>query len=156
KNPNTRGVKELAPTARAWNELLGDIRGGKIQHVIALGGAAPRLDPEDATALGMLTTLVVIASHEGPLTEAAQVVLAATSWAEHAGTYVNRQGLKQHADKALEPQGSSRPAWEHATSIARAMHVNATWSKLKDLRAAMSGAGGAGAKSPTEVTTSAE
>ena len=155
KNPNTKGVKELAPTAKGFGELMGDIRSGRIQHVIVLGGAAPRLDPEDATALGMLTTLVVVASHEGPFTEAAHAVLPATSWAEHGGTYVNRQGIRQLSDKALEPQGSSRPAWEHAKTLARAMRLEPTWTKLKDIRASLPGTFPT-SPSPTQSTASAE
>ncbi len=58
----------------------------------------------------MVSTLVVVAAHEGALSEAAHVVLPATSWAEHSGTYVNRQSFHQVADKAIEPQGASRPA----------------------------------------------
>jgi NADH-quinone oxidoreductase subunit G len=135
---------------------MGDIRAGRVQHVVALGGAAPRLDPEDATALGMLTTLVVVAAHEGPFAEAAQVVLPATSWAEHAGTYVNRKGLHQASHKALEPQGSSRPAWEHARTLARAMHLEPGWKKLKDVRAALAGSSAAATTKPDTTTASAE
>ena len=134
KNPNTAGVVELMPTLRPFPQLIEDIRAGKVTHVIALGGVTPRNDPEDATALGMVSTLVVVAAHEGALTEAAHVVLPATSWAEHSGTYVNRQNLRQVADKALEPQGASRPAWEQLRAIAVALGLEPTWTKLKDIR----------------------
>ncbi len=134
KNPNTAGMKELVPNAKAFASLLDDIRGGRVAHVIALGGITPKNDPEDATALGMLGMLVTIAAHEGALTEAAHVLLPATSWAEHSGTYVNRQGIRQLADKGLEPQGASKPAWEHIRAIARALQVEPTWAKLKEIR----------------------
>lgn len=134
KNPNTAGVVELMPTLRPFPQLIDDIRGGKITHVVALGGVTPRNDPEDATALGMVSTLVVVAAHEGALTEAAHVVLPATSWAEHSGTYVNRQNLRQVAEKALEPQGASRPAWEQLRAIAVSLGLEPTWTKLKDIR----------------------
>jgi NADH-quinone oxidoreductase subunit G len=135
KNPNTAGVVELVPTLRPFPQLIEDIRAGKVAHVIAVGGVTPRNDPEDATALGMVSTLVVVAAHEGALTEAAHVVLPATSWAEHSGTYVNRQNLRQVADKALEPQGASRPAWEQLRAVALALGLEPTWTKLKDIRA---------------------
>ncbi len=134
KNSNSRGVKELAPTARQFGSLLDDIRGGRVSQVIALGGTTPRNDPEDATALGMLGTLVVVAAHEGALTEAAHVVLPATSWAESSGTYVNRQGIRQVADRALEAHGASRPGWEYARALAKALGLDPSWSKLKDVR----------------------
>lgn len=140
KNPNTAGVKELVPGARSYTQLIDDMRTGRVSHVIALGGVTPRNDPEDATALGMLGTLVVIASHEGALTDAAHVVLPATSWAEHSGTYVNRQGIRQIADKGLNPQGASKPAWELARLLAVALELSPTWTKLKEIRAMLVGA----------------
>jgi NADH-quinone oxidoreductase subunit G len=155
KNPNTHGVKDLAPAAKSYTHLLDDVRSGRVAHVVALGGPTPRLDPEDATALGMLSSLVVIAAHEGALTEAAHVVLPATSWAEHTGTYVNRQGRKQISEKGIEPQGASRPAWEHARSLARALGLEPTWAKLKDIRAGLIGAGAGPSHVPTEASTRA-
>ncbi len=156
KNPNAAGVKELVPLAKTYNQLLDDMRSGRISHVIALGGITPRNDPEDATALGLLGTLVVIASHEGALTDAAHVVLPATSWAEHAGTYVNRQGLHQVAERALFPQGASKPAWELTRTLATALGLEASWSRLKDIRGHLlggAGAAGGGAASTRDVST---
>ena len=132
-------MKELAPNARTYLQLLEDMRSGRISHVIALGGVTPRNDPEDATALGMLGTLVVIASHEGALTDAAHVVLPATSWAEHTGTYANRQSLRQVADRALIPQGASRPAWELTKLLATALGLEVPFTRLKDIRAGLLG-----------------
>jgi NADH-quinone oxidoreductase subunit G len=134
KNSNTAGVVELVPTLKPFPQLVEDIRGGRVAHVIALGGVTPRNDPEDATALGMVSSLVVVAAHEGALTEAAHVVLPATSWAEHPGIYVNRQGFRQIAEKGLEPQGTSLPAWEQLRAVAVALGLEPTWSKLKDIR----------------------
>jgi NADH-quinone oxidoreductase subunit G len=134
KNPNTAGVVDLVPTLRPFPQLIEDIRGGRVAHIVALGGLTPRNDPEDATALGMVSTLVVVAAHEGALTEAAHVVLPATSWAEHSGTYINRQNLRQLSEKALEPQGSSKPAWEQLRAVAAALGFEATWAKLKEVR----------------------
>jgi NADH-quinone oxidoreductase subunit G len=155
KNPNSAGVKELAPTAKSYTQLLDDVRSGRISHVIALGGVTPRNDPEDATALGMLGTLVVVASHEGAFTDAAHVVLPATSWAEHAGTYVNRQGLRQAAERGLFPQGASKPAWELTRSLAVALGLEPGWSKLKEIRANLGGASAASvaAASPASPVT---
>ncbi|CAN5924584.1 2Fe-2S iron-sulfur cluster-binding protein [soil metagenome] len=139
KNPNTAGVKELAPNAKTYVQLLEDMRAGRISHVLALGGVTPRNEPEDATALGMLGTLVVIASHEGALTDAAHVVLPATSWAEHTGTYANRQGLRQVADRAILPQGAAKPAWELTRLLATALGLEVPFTRLKDIRAGLVG-----------------
>ncbi|MCL2725070.1 MAG: 2Fe-2S iron-sulfur cluster-binding protein [Polyangiaceae bacterium] len=140
KNPNTTGVRQLAPHAMSFTRLLDDVRAGLVSHVLALGGISPTSDPEDATALSMLGTLVVVAAHKGALTDAAHVVLPATSWTEAAGTYVNKQGIRQIADKAIEPQGASRPAWEHARLVGRALGLEVNFAKLKDLRSMLVGA----------------
>jgi NADH dehydrogenase/NADH:ubiquinone oxidoreductase subunit G len=140
KNPNTTGVKELVPGAKSYTQLLDDMRTGRVSHVIALGGITPRNDPEDATALAMLGTLVVVAAHEGALTEAAHVVLPATSWAEQTGTYVNRTGIRQIAEKGVAPQGASKPAWEHTRLLATALGLTPSWTKVKDIRANLVGA----------------
>jgi NADH-quinone oxidoreductase subunit G len=138
KNSNFAGAHDLAGAGvKTFANLIDDIRKGSIAHVVALGGVTPKNDPEDATALGMLSTLVVVAAHQGALTEAAHVVLPATSWAEHSGTYVNRQNIRQVAEKGLEPIGASQPAWQHARSLAKALRVEPTWTKLKDIRAAL-------------------
>jgi NADH-quinone oxidoreductase subunit G len=140
KNSNFAGAHELAggdATAKTFANLIDDIRKGSVAHVVALGGVTPKNDPEDATALGMLSTLVVVAAHQGALTESAHVVLPATSWAEHSGTYVNKQSIRQVAEKGLEPIGGSQPAWQHARSLAKSLRVEPTWTKLKDIRTAL-------------------
>jgi NADH-quinone oxidoreductase subunit G len=155
KNPNTAGVLALAAGTKPYPQLLDDMRSGRVTHVVALGGVAPRNEPEDATALGMLGTLVVIAAHEGALTAAAHVVLPATSWAEQTGTYVNRRGLGQVTERALFAQGASRAGWELARSLALALGLEVGWSKLKEVRAHLAEpvgsarAGGAELSSPT-------
>ena len=77
-----------------------------ITHVLALGAAVP----VDAEPLGQ-AKVVTIAAHVGVLTELATVLLPSTSWAEHSGTYVNAKGMRQVSEKALEPQGASKPGW---------------------------------------------
>lgn len=148
KNPNTAGVVDLVPTLRPFPQLIEDIRAGRVTQAIALGGVTPRNDPEDSTALAMVSSLLVIAAHEGALTEAAHVVLPATSWAEHSGTYVNRQGLRQVAERALHPQGASKPAWEHIRELAKALGVEPGWTKQKDIRAKLTTAAAGVESSP--------
>ena len=52
---------------------------------------------------------------------AAHVVLPATTWAEAAGTYVNAKGMAQKSEAAIRPRGESRPAWEWAGLVAKAL-----------------------------------
>jgi NADH-quinone oxidoreductase subunit G len=129
KNPNTAGVKQLWPDAKPFADLARGIESGGIKHVIALGGVVPEENPLDK-----LDCLVVAAAHDGAMAKAARIVLPATSWAEHSGTYVNAKGHKQIADRALKPQGDSLHAWEHAASIARALGLEPTWGSLKEIR----------------------
>ena len=156
KNSNTAGVVELVPTLLPFPKLIEDIRAGKVTHVIALGGLTPRNDPDDFAALAMVSSLAVVAAHDGALTEAAHVVLPATSWAEHTGTYVNRQGFRQLSDKALAPQGASLPAWEQLRNVAMALGLEPSWTtKVKDLRAKLTMATAGAESAPSLPTASA-
>jgi NADH-quinone oxidoreductase subunit G len=148
KNPNTLGVAQLAPGAKPFASFLADVKAGRVTHVVALGGVTPGKMDDDGANLADATTLVVIAAHEGALTKAADVVLPACSWAEATGTYVNAKGMRQLADKALEPQGASRPGWEQVARVARALGFEPAWSKLKDVRASMRGALSPGQPTP--------
>ena len=137
KNPNTRGVEQLATTVSPLKALVDEIASGGVTHVLALGGAAT----VDGAALKR-ATVVTIASHYGPLTDAATIVLPATSWAEQSGTYVNARGMRQVSEKALEPLGASKPAWMHAADLAAALGYEPSWTKLKQIRTRLA-AGGA-------------
>ena len=133
KNSNTAGVTQLAPEAKPFSALLDDVRAARVSHVIALGGATPGEPGTDAEVM-KTAQVVSISAHEGALTKAATVLLPATSWAEHSGTYVNAKGMRQLADKALEPQGSSLPAWRHVAALAKALGLEVSWTKLKQIR----------------------
>lgn len=140
KNSNTNGVLELfakagitTPTniaADAGQGFATDIESGAISHVLSLGSTAP-LGP--GAVLGRATT-IALASHEGALAEQATVVLPATSWAEHSGIYVNKNSLHQRSDRALMPQGSSKPAWQLVLDVAKALGLTLSFSTLSELR----------------------
>ncbi len=133
KNANTAGVLLVAPDAKPFGELVKAIESGSVKHVVSLGGITP-MGEADAAALGKLDALIVVAAHVSALTTSAKIILPATSWAEQSGTWVNAKGHKQLADKALTPQGSSEPAHALLGQLARALGLEPTWGKLKDLR----------------------
>jgi NADH-quinone oxidoreductase subunit G len=135
KNPNTAGVKQLAPGARPFPELLKEIAAGRITHAIALGSETPTREPKDLATLQTLRALITLATTDGPLAEAAQVVLPVTSWAEASGTFVNAKGLRQLAEAAIRPLGSAKPAWEQLLRVALAMGLETSWTKLREIRA---------------------
>jgi NADH-quinone oxidoreductase subunit G len=135
KNSNSAGVKELIIAARPFGELLAEVGAGRVTHVIALGATAPGVEPKDLATLQTLRGLVTLTSHEGPLAEAAQVVLPVTSWAEGSGIYVNAKGMRQVSEAAIQPLGSARPAWEQIAKVAHALGLEAGWTKLREIRA---------------------
>ena len=137
KNPNTGGVKKLAPTARPVEELLERILGRTSTHVIALGADLPGAVEVLEAPLSKLAALVTIASHDGPLVRRAHVVLPACTWAEAEGTYVNSRGMAQKSERAIDPKGSARPAWELVASLGEALGYATRWRKLKEVRGAM-------------------
>jgi NADH-quinone oxidoreductase subunit G len=139
KNPNTRGVMQVASTTgpRPIAELLTAIDAGAYKFVIALGS---ELEVDAAAAketFSKLKGLVTIAAHDGPLSKAAHVALPACSWAEAEGTYVNRNGLAQKSERALTPRGDARPGWELVARLARALGYAMDWKKLADVHRAM-------------------
>jgi NADH-quinone oxidoreductase subunit G len=134
KNPNTAGVKTLKGDAQPFSKLAIDVATGAVTHAIALGGATPGDAASDVETLRPLK-LVTIAAHDGPLVRAAAVVLPACSWAEASGSFVNFNGVRQVAEKALEPIGSSRPAWSQLAHLSLALGHQPGWGKMKDIRA---------------------
>jgi NADH-quinone oxidoreductase subunit G len=134
KNPNAKGVDQLVPGVKALPSLLDEVQASRITHVLALGGAAA-VDVEAFRS----AKVVVVAAHKGPLTEVATVVLPATSWADHSGTYVNARGMRQVSEKALDPLGSSRPAWTQVAALATALGYEPSWANLKQIRGKLAG-----------------
>jgi NADH-quinone oxidoreductase subunit G len=133
KNPNSAGVKKLAPAAKPFAELLRAADEGKLTHVLVLGSQAP----VDVSALVKVEHLVLFATHEGPFQQFAEIVLPAASWAEAEGTFVNRQGLTQESERAVTPRGDSRPAFRWVHELRLALDRPPAWKKLGELRAAM-------------------
>ncbi len=134
KNPNTAGVRRLAPDAKPFAELARAAQTGKFTLVVSLGSSVP--NPADGAVLEKVPALVALATHEGPFAEHAEVLLPASSWAEADGTFVNRQGLAQESDRAVTPQGESRPAYRIVLELLRALDRAPSWKKLDELRAA--------------------
>lgn len=147
KNPNTRGVIALAASTagsdrsiaapRPIADLLKGIQAGKYAFALGLG-ADVEVDAKEAKgALSKLRGFVVIASHDGPLTQAAHVVLPACAWTESEGTYVNSKGMPQVSDKALKPLGDAKPGWALVAELGKALGYATSWKKIGDLRANM-------------------
>ncbi|HEX3850063.1 MAG TPA: molybdopterin-dependent oxidoreductase, partial [Polyangiaceae bacterium] len=137
KNPNTAGIAALGKSSglKSFVEFVEAIRAGKASTVIALGSATPT--GGGAAALSDVKNLIAISTHEGPFVERASVVLPASSWAESDGTFVNAKGMSQESEKAITPQGSSKPAFRLIAELAALAGKPLAWKKLAELRAAM-------------------
>jgi NADH-quinone oxidoreductase subunit G len=151
KNPNTAGVVSLCTTTppKSYAELAKNL--GNFSCVLALGSYVS--DPDGMGALREAKKLVVLATHEGPFVAHAQVVLPVSSWAESDGTFVNAKGIAQQSERAVRPQGDSKPAWKMVGALARALGLPLTYEKLADVRRAMAPEAGA---SVAELQTGAE
>jgi NADH dehydrogenase/NADH:ubiquinone oxidoreductase subunit G len=105
---------------------------------LARGGPA---DVDDATAAALARArTVVIAANQSALSDAAEVILPASSFAEIDGSYVNRQGREQRLHAGPAPAGESRPGWEIVVRLARTLGHPLRWTKLADVRHALAGA----------------
>lgn len=108
---------------------------GDITMLLALGS---QLETTEAVeALSGIGRIVALTTHEGPLASSAKVLLPASSWAEAAGTFINATGLTQTSERAIAPQGESRPAWKLAVAISNQLGLNLSLSKSKEMRAAV-------------------
>jgi NADH-quinone oxidoreductase subunit G len=135
KNPNSAGVAELVDviTLRSFSEFEAAVSSGKLETVVSLGSNVPH----ESSAPARVRQLLALASHEGPWAKAAAVLLPASSWAESDGTFVNARGISQLSEKAIVPQGDSKPAWRLVSELAQALGKAPGWRKLEDVRNAV-------------------
>jgi NADH-quinone oxidoreductase subunit G len=84
-----------------------------------------------------LSTLVTVSAHDGPLVRRAHVALPACTWAEAEGTYANSRGMAQRSERAIDPKGQARPAWELVSKLGEMLGYATRWQKVKEVRRAM-------------------
>ncbi|MBK7400229.1 MAG: molybdopterin-dependent oxidoreductase [Myxococcales bacterium] len=116
-------------------DLVEPVVGAQIQLLVALGGWAD-IDSMTIGSLGRAKGIAV-ASNEGPLTELADVLLPAASWAEQDGTFTNKNGLAQAFAAGPRPAGDGLAGWEVVVHLAKAAGIDLGFTTLKQLRAAM-------------------
>lgn len=102
KTPNYTGVNLLGLDESKtinYDNVLAGISSGKIKAVVLLD---EYIDIELAkTSFNKLKTLIVIASNSSPFTEIADMVFAASTFAEKNGTFVNFNGIVQRINPAV-------------------------------------------------------
>jgi len=125
-NPNRRGAEFAArQTLRSLADLLADIKSGQVKAVLALGSLANHgvATAEDNTyaELGTLKQVIVLASHHGPLTQVASLVVPIAAHGEVDGTFINAQGIHQSFKRAIRPPAGVSEAWKTLDQLATAM-----------------------------------
>ena len=146
KNSNTAGVLQVAQELGfgeplSIEALVEALHHGDIDYVISLGS---NIDVDASVWRSELTRAkgsVAICSHEGALSQAADIALPATCWAEAAGSYINKDGLLQQADAVLQPQGDAYPSWQLVVALGRALGFEIDWRSRADLDMAMAAVG---------------
>lgn len=120
KTPNSAGARLLGMVSEKRSKPLEDIaraiRDGRIKALIACDSRLSE-DAEFLDAANELSLLVVIAVNVSPLTEMADVLLAASSTAEKTGTLINIDGQIQITKASITTAENER--WIGAFSMSR-------------------------------------
>ena len=162
KAPNTRGAELIGlQSGKAFNDLLVAIREGKIRALLVFEDNIAD-DPAVAEVLGRLEFLAVASANKTEITRLADVVLAASTFAEKNGTYTNFQGRVQRIrpsiavveqDRALDgyemsrldkfgssfdrwnrgPKRDARPSWKIVSGIATVMGGKFRYSRAEEV-----------------------
>jgi NADH-quinone oxidoreductase subunit G len=128
KNPNTAGVERIVPPPlRPAKDLAADVASGAVTALLVLGNETLVLDR------AKLGALVVLASHHGPLVEAADVALPIATWAESAGSFTNRDGRVQQIHAAFPPRGEGMPAWRAAALLGSKLSVDLAYASAGEV-----------------------
>jgi NADH-quinone oxidoreductase subunit G len=112
KNPNTTGAWRISPGLHSLRELAADVASGTVKALVVLRNESLALP------MGKLAALVVLASHKGPLVDAADVVLPVATWAEVDGTFTNKDGRVQRIHAAISSPGEAVPGWRAVSLLA--------------------------------------
>lgn len=137
KNPNSKGAELLGFDVdhKVTDSFLDSCAHSKIdtlivfEHDLANGYEQEFVEK----ALGKVKNIIFIGSNRNATSALASVVLPAATWAEMDGTFTNHAGLVQHAKKALEPLGESRPTWMIVRNIARKLEVAMPYFETSDV-----------------------
>jgi NADH-quinone oxidoreductase subunit G len=132
KNPNTAGAWAIGG-ARLLTllDLSKDLKAGALKALLVVGDAGV-VGKEGLAALPLDgVTTVVLASRQGPLAEAAQVLLPLAMWAEVDGTFTNKQGHVQRVRPAVPAAGDSLPGWEILSHLARRLGAAMDFASAK-------------------------
>jgi NADH-quinone oxidoreductase subunit G len=116
RNPNTQGCLDQGLGRTGVSEILKACKEGKVKALVLQGPELLR-QADAGAALDKVPFIAVMATHEGPELERAQVVLPAAMWAEVEGTFTNYARRIQRLSRAVPPRGDATPMWELAALL---------------------------------------
>jgi predicted molibdopterin-dependent oxidoreductase YjgC len=132
RNPNTTGALDLGLGRDGVDAILADCRAGKVKALVLQGPELLRL-ASAADALAAVPFIAVMASHDGPGLESANVILPAAAWAEVDGTFTNYQRRVQRIRRAVASPGDALPRWELAGALLRRMGAALAATSAREL-----------------------
>ena len=128
KNPNTTGVERMVPPPqRTLKDLTLDLATGVLTTVLVLGNETLKVPAATPAAL------VVLASHKGPLVEAANVVLPIATWAEVDGSFTNKDGRVQRIHAAIPCSGEVVPGWRALSLLGGKLGVDLAYASAGEV-----------------------
>jgi NADH-quinone oxidoreductase subunit G len=115
RNPNTLGAQLFGVTTEKPGarlpEIVEKVRSGSIRAIVALG--------EDLTEIGLtaedlkkLSLLIVTGILPNETTRQATVLLPGSGFAEKRGSMINKKGILQRLNRAVNAPGEARDDWE--------------------------------------------
>ncbi len=114
KCPNRRGVEAVLQHFQGSiiniGDILGDAAEGRIDTLYFVGGdPCGGLDESHAAALAKVKTLIVQDILPSAVSARGHILLAAGSFAERDGTFINHSGLAQTIKRAIRSPEDARP-----------------------------------------------
>jgi NADH-quinone oxidoreductase subunit G len=116
RNPNTQGCLDQGVGVAGIAAILADCAAGRVKTLVLQGPELLRL-PDAVEALAKVPHIAVMATHEGPELDRAQLVLPAAVWAEMDGSFTNYQRRVQRIRRAVPALGGAQPRWQMAARV---------------------------------------
>lgn len=136
RTPNRAGLAMLELAEGDAATLAGRI--GSASGAVLILGGDPAADEAVAAALREHGQVIYVGTHDNKTAELAKFVLPAATWAEKAGTFVNKQGRFQGFRQAIARCGNAREDWRILAELMTAAGAAEAPGSLKALRTMVS------------------
>ena len=138
RHPNARGAADMgvAPRGKGLDTqgMLREAAAGNIKALYIVGwDPVGILGDEAKAALEKADLVIVEASKENGTLEYANILLAASTFAERGGTFTNFEGRVQRIHGAMPSKGRSLAHWEIVQRLAREMDQSWSYSSAEEI-----------------------